>query len=314
VLGEYKGRRLSLLNLMMNPGTRTTKTFASLLMVSRAVRYIRDTGEAILILTPTSGNKGIALRDAVERAIQTGLVRKEQLRIMTLLPSNSSSKLRASTLSTDPELRRLNPILAYGGEERQQVKTIGRAFVDTYAAELKKKHKINVWYSLDINSYKVADAARAFFDFETFPATAADASRSYIHAHAVSSAYGLLGYNLGCQVLEQQGIITAGARPGFFLVQHLDTPDMVLNLHFGSFSRQNLPEYRLDPLDGLYKQDRDPRFPLATFAPRETLDSTFYTQEPSTSPEMNSLIQRYGGGGVVVSLYECWNRYAQIRQ
>src|SRR5690348_4560547 len=59
-LGSYAGHRLSLLDLAGNPGTHTTKTFASLLIVARAVEYIRRTGEPITIFSPTSANKGTA--------------------------------------------------------------------------------------------------------------------------------------------------------------------------------------------------------------------------------------------------------------
>ena len=57
-----------MLDLTGNPGTHTTKTFASLLIVARAVEYIRRTGEKVVIFSPTSANKGTALRDAVLRA------------------------------------------------------------------------------------------------------------------------------------------------------------------------------------------------------------------------------------------------------
>ena len=47
-LGEYKGCRLRFLNLMLDPTTHTTKTFASLLMVARAIAHIRETEERIV--------------------------------------------------------------------------------------------------------------------------------------------------------------------------------------------------------------------------------------------------------------------------
>src|SRR5262245_1096366 len=56
-IGSYQGHRLVLLDLTRNPGTHTTKTFASLLIVARAVHYIRNTGEPIVIFSPTSANK-----------------------------------------------------------------------------------------------------------------------------------------------------------------------------------------------------------------------------------------------------------------
>src|SRR5207249_3727973 len=62
-VGEYRGHPLIRLDLARNPGTQTTKTFASLLIVARAVTHIRRTGESVMIVTPTSANKGVALRD-----------------------------------------------------------------------------------------------------------------------------------------------------------------------------------------------------------------------------------------------------------
>nr|BFE87631.1 hypothetical protein GCM10020093_102320 [Planobispora longispora] len=51
-LGEYGEHRLTLLDLTGNPATGTTKTFASLMIVARAVEYIRRYGEAITIFSP----------------------------------------------------------------------------------------------------------------------------------------------------------------------------------------------------------------------------------------------------------------------
>jgi hypothetical protein len=84
---------------------------------------------------------------------------------------------------------------------------------------------------------------------------------------------------------------------------------MVLSLHHGGFSRDLAPEYAFNADTGLYEQGSDPHFPAATFDPEEVLDPTFYTHEPVTSPAMNALIGRHGGAGIVVSLYECLNRY-----
>src|SRR4051812_46320090 len=57
-LGEYGGHAVRLLDLTGNPGTHTTKTFASMLIVARAVQHIRRTGQPVRIFTPTSANKG----------------------------------------------------------------------------------------------------------------------------------------------------------------------------------------------------------------------------------------------------------------
>ncbi|GAA3474724.1 DUF6002 family protein [Nonomuraea roseola] len=305
-LGEYGEHRLTLLDLTGNPATGTTKTFASLMIVARAVEYIRRYGEAVTIFSPTSANKGVALRDAVLRAIESGLVRPDQLRTVILAPGSCLAKLRSSRLSTDPELRELNPMLVYNGPEPEQVKALGRAFADKYAGDLRANGE-NLWYSLDLANYLVADTARAYFEHAASPVAG-----PRLHAHAVSSAFGLLGYHRGRDVLEASGSSSPEHRPASLLVQHLGTPDMVLNLRNGSFDRANLPEYALT--DGLYRQSADPRFPALTYDPDEVLDPTFYTHRPATSPSMNAIIERSGGDGIVVSLAECVARYPQVRE
>ncbi|MBG0828717.1 hypothetical protein HS041_13155 [Planomonospora sp. ID67723] len=305
-LGAYGEHRLTLLDLTGNPATGTTKTFASLMIVARAVEYIRRYGEAITIFSPTSANKGVALRDAVLRAIETGLVRPDQLRTVILAPGSCLAKLRSSRLSADPELRELNPMLVYNGSEPEQVKALGRAFADKYAGDLRANGE-NLWYSLDLANYLVADTARAYFEHAASPVTG-----PRLHAHAVSSAFGLLGYHRGRDVLEASGSSSPEHRPASLLVQHLGTPDMVLNLRSGSFDRAGLPEYTL--ADGLYRQSADPRFPALTYDPDEVLDPTFYTHRPATSPSMNAIIERSGGDGIVVSLAECVARYPQVRE
>ena len=66
------------------------------------MEYIRRTGEPVLIFTPSSANKATALRDAVDRALATGLVRTDQLRIAVVVPAVCRDKLRAGGLSADP--------------------------------------------------------------------------------------------------------------------------------------------------------------------------------------------------------------------
>lgn len=308
-LGPYGGHRLVLLDLAGNPGTHTTKTFPSLLIVARAVEYIRRTGEPVMIFTPTSANKGTALRDAVARALAAGLATPEQLRIATLAPASCRSKLRAGSLSDDPELRALNPLMVYDGERSEDVKALARQFTDTYAADLKRRHGVNLWFSLDLRNYLVADTARAFFEHDADPT---DAAAPRLHAHAVSSAFGLLGYHAGRDVLEATGATGASSRPASLLVQHLGTPDMVLSLRRGSFDRSGIPEYERGA-DGLWRQRTDPHFPAVADAVDEILDPTFYTHRPATSPAMNALIARHGGDGVVVSLRECLDRYPALR-
>lgn len=309
-LGAYGGHRLQFMDLTGNPGTHTTKTFPSMLIVARAVEHIRRTGESICIFTPTSANKGIALRDAVGRALAAKLVTPAQLRVVVLAPGSTRHKFRRDPLSADPALRAANPLLRFTGAEPEGVKALGRAFVDAYAEQAYAKHGTALWFSLALPNYLVADAARAAFELDAAPAIAA-APRW--HAHAVSSAFGLLGYNLGRDVLEASGRADGSPRPGFLLVQHLGTPDMVLNLRHGTFSRDRLPAYRHDPATGLWSQDADPHFPAVTDDPAEVLDPTFYTHQPVTSPAMNELIARHGGDGVTVSRRECLGRYEQLR-
>lgn len=305
-LGEYGGHRLTLLDLTGNPGTGTTKTFASLLIVARAVEYIRRTGEPIVIFTPTSANKGTALRDAVLRAIDAGLVEPAQLRVVVLAPRSCEPKLRSSRLSTDRRLRELNPLLLFDGDEPEQVKALGREFVDRHAAGF----GANLWFTLELRNYLVADTARAFFEQRVDP-TDAPGAAPRLHAHAVSSAFGLLGYHRGRAVLEARGDADVRTRPASLLVQHLNTADMVINLRHGDFDRGHLPAYVPD--GGVLVQAADPRFPRVTYAVDEVLDPTFYTRAPATSPEMNALIGRFGGDGIVVSLAECVQRYPQVR-
>ncbi|WP_326696598.1 DUF6002 family protein [Streptomyces sp. NBC_01754] len=309
-LGAYGGHRLVLLDLAGNPGTHTTKTFPSLLIVARAVEYIRRTGEPVLIFTPTSANKGTALRDAVARALAAGLATPDQLRIATLAPASGRSKLRAGSLTDDVGLRARNPLMVYDGERAEDVKALARQFTDAYAADLKRRHGVNLWFSLDLRNYLVADTARAFFEQDADPT---DAAGPRLHAHAVSSAFGLLGYHAGRDVLEAAGAARPASRPASLLVQHLGTPDMVLSLRRGSFDRAGLPGYE-HGADGLWRQEADPHFPGVADELDEVLDPTFYTHRPATSPAMNAVIARHGGDGVVVSRRECLERYPALRE
>jgi len=305
-LGSYRGKRLRLLDLMRNPRTRTTKTVASLVIVARAVEYLRRTGEQILLVSPSSGNKVTALRDAVLRAYETGMATPDQLGIVVVVPGTSAHKLWHSPLGEDEKLRVRNPIVTFDGVDRADVKKLARALVDQHGEALWAEHGVNLWYTLEIGNYLVADVIRACAEEEFLPR-----SDGRLHVHAVSSAYGLLGHNFGARRLAA----TRGAQPTahYFLVQHLDTADMVLSLYFDSVSRTNLPAYRLDETTGLYRQDESPRFPSTTFDLNEVLDPTFYTRQPPTSAEINSIIRERGGGGIVVSLHEVLQRYPLLR-
>ncbi|MGE5830529.1 MAG: DUF6002 family protein [Micromonosporaceae bacterium] len=305
-LGTYGGKRLTLLNLMRNPRTHTTKTLASLVIVARALEHVRRTGEPALLLSPSSGNKATALRDAVLRAYEVGLASPVQLGIVVVVPGASWQKLWDSPLSSDEMLRARNTVVVFDGVDRADVKQLARALVDGHATALRDQHGVNLWYTLDINNYKVADVVRACAEQEFLPP-----AEGRLHVHAVSSAYGLLGYELGLRRLHAAG----GPEPTshYYLVQHLDTSDMVLSLYFGSTSRENVPDYRYDETTGLYHQDADLRFPTTTFDPGENLDPTFYTRQPPTSAEMDPIIRSRGGGGIVVSLFECLRRYPYLR-
>jgi len=301
-LGSYRGHRLLLLDLAHNPQTNTAETFTALLIVARAVEHIRRTGDQVLILGPTSANHGIALRDAVARAHEAGLATPEQLRMVMLAPARCRAKLRAGRLNPS-----LNPVLLCGGNEPENVKVLGRQFVEKFSGRL----GLRLWYPREPADHLTASAARAFLEADVAPTPGAPPR---IHVHVVSNALGLLGYNLGRDVLEADGLADPSDRPGFLLVQHLATPDMVLSLRSGDFDRAAMPPYAFDPVSGLYKQDGDPHFPYECADPCEVLDPTFDTRRPVTSPAMNDLIVKYGGDGIVVSRQECLARHDQMRE
>ncbi|WP_410631010.1 DUF6002 family protein [Amycolatopsis sp. cmx-4-83] len=304
-LGSRHGHRLFLLDLMRNPRTRTTKTFASLSIVGRAVRHISEHGQPVLLITPTSGNKGTALRDAVGRAYAAGLVTPDELRIVTVAPAGSRDKLRDGPLSATSELRERNPVLLADVERPDAVKQLARQAWQ----HLNETHgRFLPWFTLAAANYGVADALRAFAEAELWPVRADSPAR--VHAHAVSSAYGLLGYHLGLQLLGG-GTTELGVparHPGFLLVQQLATPDMVLSL----LGRPAPPRYEPAPGGGWSQAGGDAHFPAVTDDPAERLDPTFYTTAPPTAPEMAALVAAHGGTGVVVSRRECLDRYEDI--
>jgi hypothetical protein len=290
-----------MLNLMHNPRTRTTKNLASLMIVARAVAHIQRTGEAVLIITPSSANKATALRDAVQRAYESGLVTPEQLGIVCVVPSTSRPKLWSSRLTEEEDLRRRNPLAVLDTAEPGDVKKLARAITDSETASLFTHRGIRLWHSMDLANYAVADAVRALFERDALPAA------PRVHAHSVSSAFGLLGHFYGQQQHTRSEWPATGAQ--YFLVQHLGTPDMVAGYYHGTFDYR--PRWQRS--DGVFTQRSDPHFPQCAFAPDEQLDATFYTRTPATSPQMNDIIRRQGGGGIVVSLAECFERYPHIR-
>jgi hypothetical protein len=306
-LDGYAGRRLRLLDLMRNPRTRTTKTFPSRLIVARAAEHIRRTGERVMIVSPSSGNKATALRDAVLAAHETALATADQLAILVVVPATSRDKLWASPLSANADARRRNPVAVHHSPRAEQVKVLAGEMVDRFGPAMYERFGVRLWYTLALDNYRAADIVRAYVEHDCLPG-----AEGRLHVHAVSSAFGLLGHDLGARRLAAAGHRTPTAR--YFLVQHLNTPDMVLNLYFGSASRQSLPAYEFDPAAGLYRQDADPRFPRTAIDPDEILDPTFYTRQPVTSAEMNALINTQGGGGIVVSRHECLQRYPLLRR
>jgi hypothetical protein len=300
-LGAIADRAVSLLDLRANPHTMTTKTNPSLLIVARAVAHIRRTGERVVIVSPSSANKATALRDAVLRALRTGLVDRDQLHVVTVVPEISRAKLWESPLSREPELRRRNPMLVLPERSSLTVKELVHDFAE-HASTADRPAGTRLWFTLALDSYVAADIVRAYFEADHLPRCG-----GRVHAHAVSSAFGLLGHATGAQ---RRG---TAADTEYLLVQHLGTPDMVLDLYYDDFDRSGLPSYRLCPDTGLWKQDVDPHFPATTYDPDENLDATFYTHRPATSERMKQIISSQGGAGVVVSLHECLQRYSGIR-
>jgi hypothetical protein len=311
-LPSYRERNLRLLNLLSNSDTQTTKLTASLCMVARAINHIEQTGESILIVITTSGNKGTALRYAVERAIEMGLVQPAQLRTMMILPSCSNKKLRSSPLFTNSTLRELNPIVLYNGQQPERVKPLGKEFQRCFAEKLLKEQNTRIWYSLGLDNYRIADSALAFLDYEN--ALNQDSGKKRLNAQAVSSAYGLLGYHLGREVLVNEGLTDWDSNPGYFLVQQINIPDMILHCYFNSFSKSNIPEYFPSQIDGRLIQRTDAHFPLILGEAEAPLEQTFYTREPVTSPQVTSMIHRHGGGGIAVSTQECLAQLPLIRK
>ncbi|MDT0477788.1 DUF6002 family protein [Streptomyces sp. DSM 41014] len=297
-----------ILDLMRNPGARTTKTVASLLMVARAAAHIRRTGERVLLVTPTSGNKGTALRDAVARAYETGLATPDELRIVMLAPEASRTKLRDCPLTANQPLRTANPVVLADVKQPADVKLLSSEVVERHTAEIFDTTGFRIWYTLDLDNYRIADAARAFVEAEVLPITAQSAPR--VHAHAVSSAFGLLGYHLGHQLLTEglTALAPPARHPGFFLIQQLATADMVTSL-LGTKG----PEYTYDEDTGVWRQSAAIEFPAVTDHPQEVIDATFYTKEPPTRSQVNEIVARHGGGGVVVSRRDCLDRFEEVR-
>lgn len=289
-----------LLNMSRFERTRTTKTNPSLLMVARAIEHNRRSGEAVTIVTPSSGNKATALRAAVYRAYELGLASPDTLNIVCVVPADAELKLWDSPLSSDERLRVLNPLVTVQTSTRDTVKKM----VSSAARRLPSlASKRRLWFTLSLDNYVLADQLRAFLEIDRF----APEVRRW-HAHSVSSAFGLIGHSRGWA----QRRPDAPLRPGYLLVQHLDTPDMVLHLTRGTFNREKMPQYHLSA-NGRFQQTDSLHFPAETNRPDECIDTTFYTSAPATQPEMEGYITEHGGTGIVVSRIECEKGYTQVR-
>jgi hypothetical protein len=303
-LGDYRGRSITLLDLMRDPATRTTKTFASRLIVGRAIRHIQRTGERVLLVSPSSGNKATALRAAVQLAVERSLVEPDRLQTAVVVPRASVGKLWSSGLAERSDLAQRNPVFVSSAADPESVKGIARSFADGWGPRSLAETGVRVWHTMALDNYRVADAVRACFEAEAFP----PGERGRVHAHAVSSGFGLLGYDLGRRVLAR-GSGEGGGEASFLLVQHLRTPDLVLAVRRGG--GPSAPAYRRDP-SGRFVQGEDPTFPAVADTPDEQLDATFYTRRPATTEAVSELLARGGGGGIVVSGAECLARYQEI--
>lgn len=295
----------SVLDLRSDPETQTTKSFPSLLMIARAINHIRSTGERITILTPSSANKATALRRAVLAAFELKLVDPLKLSIVSVVPEAAEAKLRRSALCTDPILRELNPLLVVPGQAPEVVKPlVAEAARRLAASDSLLPNGDKLWLTLRLDNYTAADAARALFEADASPATS-----ERLHAHSVSSAYGLLGYARGRELLRKEDALDESVRPGYLLVQHLYTSDMVQHL-LGS----SPPAYVNEKSEKIYRQSSNSHWPAEVDDPGENLDTTFYTHNPPTSPALALLIKEGFGTGMVVSRRECMAEYPMARR
>lgn len=307
-LSPRHGAHVAVLDCASDPATGTTKSVASYLIVLRAVAHIRATGERVWLVTPSSANKATALRAAVLRALDLKLATPAQLGIVSVVPSASLGKLRGGRLSDDGMLASRNPVFLWPGEPKQAVKDVAEAVVRQRSDAVFERAGIRLWYTLDLRNYRMADVTRALFMADR----GGFASASEVtHVHAVSSGYGLLGYAWGHELLERHGFKQPTAR--FFLVQHLATPDLVQYLRTGRFEAIPPGAFAYNAALGEWQQDTIPELPYRTWSLSETLDATFYTAKPSTAPELLGHMKQHGGGGIVVSLRECYQRYGAIR-
>jgi hypothetical protein len=290
----------AVLDLRSDSETQTTKIYPSLLMVARAVNHIRSTGESITIITPSSANKATALRRAVELAISAELVDADHLRIISVVPKVALPKFRSSRLVEDRELYALNPLFVFESPNPSDVKKIVQEAMRQYSDRRVARRGERVWQTLKLDNYAAADAARAIFENYVAPPR-----KDRVHAHAVSSAYGLIGYGRQRARLVQRGQM--GHRAGYLLVQHMFTSDMVRDI-----TGESTPSYE-EAADGVLRQNSSPHWPQETDDKSENMEATFYTKQPPTIEEMRALARDYFGTGIVVSKRECLDSYESTR-
>ncbi|MBQ1161040.1 hypothetical protein KBZ21_23570 [Streptomyces sp. A73] len=311
-LPDHRGTRLHLLDLRGDPRAHPAQPAGALLVVARAVQHVRRTGRRITLLAPSSGNTATALREAVLRAQRCGLAHPDQIRVVALVPACSRHKVADSPLARHPQLRRRNPLVVYHGSEPAAVHELAAAYCRERAHSLRTATGTDLWHVSDPVDHRAADALRAFVEHDALGA--ADV-RGRLHAQAVATGSGLLGHRLGSTLVEPQDAPGAAA-PRYLLVQHLRTPDLVLHLLTGSFSREGVPPYVHDRARGVHRQPidgLDPHFPHTAHHPQEVLDPTFFTRAPGTAREVSTLVRTHGGDGIVVSRYECLARYPSVR-
>ncbi|GAA2077382.1 hypothetical protein GCM10009801_33450 [Streptomyces albiaxialis] len=307
-LPDHHGARLRLLDLCRNPAAPTAASMGALVTVARAVAHLRAGGGPVTLLAPSSGNAATALRDAVLRAYAHGLAEPDGLGVVCLVPARSRGKLRDSELAGLPGLRRRNPVVVHHGSDPEGVRGLARAYHRERAEVLHRKYGRSLWLTTGLAGDRAAGAVRALLERDLM---APPPPGGRVHAQAVDTGAGLLGHRDGTLLLP--GAPGTRPAPRYHLVQHLNTPDLVLRLHFGAFSRAPMPPYAYDAARRLHLQSSDPRFPYAAHSPDEVLEPSFYSRAPRTAGEVAAMVRAGGGGGSVVSSYECLARYPTVR-
>jgi hypothetical protein len=228
--------------------------------------------------------------------------------VVTVVPANSLPKLWASELDADPDLRRMNPMAVYSGADREYVKKMTTAAVDELTTVGSTAGAFRVWYTLNPNNYRLADLVRALFEYDFFPPRT-----ERWHAHAVSSAYGFLGHDLGRRLSAEAGVVHEVPQK-YLLVQHLETPDLVSAVTGADIESVAQKIYEPGANGRLVRPlDADPRLPESCYSVDERLERTFYTRRPPTTDAVRDLLTRRGGDAMVVSLAECFDRYPFVR-